>query len=247
MAGHLAGKVALVTGGSRGIGAAIAQRLAADGAEIALTYAGSTDAAHAVVDRIEKAGGRALAIHADAGDAGQVRASVTATVERFGRLDVLVNNAGILIVKPIDELTLADFDRMIAVNVRGVFVAAQEALRHMGEGGRIVNVGSINAERVPFAGGVLYVLTKAAVSGLTASLARDVGARGITVNALLPGPVDTDMNPAVGAFADEARRLMALGRYGNVTEIAGFVSYLTRPEAGYITGSCLRIDGGYAV
>ena len=247
MAGHLEGKVALVTGGSRGIGAAIAERLAADGASVALTYAGSTEAAQAVVRRIEAAGGRALAIRADAADADQVRASVAQTVDRLGRLDVLVNNAGILIIKPIDDLTLADFDRMIAVNVRGVFVAAQEALKHMGEGGRIVNIGSINTESVPFAGGVLYVLTKSAVSGLTASLARDVGARGITVNALLPGPVDTDMNPAIGAFADEARRKMVLGRYGTVAEIAGFVSYLTRPEAGYVTGSCLRIDGGYAV
>jgi 3-oxoacyl-[acyl-carrier protein] reductase len=247
MAGHLEGKVALVTGGSRGIGAAIAERLAADGASVALTYAGSTDAAHAVVRRIEAAGGRALAIHADSADADQVRASIAKTVAELGRLDVLVNNAGILIVKPIDELTLEDFDRMVAVNVRSVFVASQEALRHMGEGGRIVNIGSINTESVPFAGGVLYVLTKAAVSGLTASLARDVGARGITVNALLPGPVDTDMNPAVGAFADEARSRMVLGRYGTVAEIAGFVSYLTRPEAAYVTGSCLRIDGGYAV
>jgi 3-oxoacyl-[acyl-carrier protein] reductase len=247
MAGHLDGKVALVTGGSRGIGAAIAERLAADGASVALTYAGSHDAAQSVVRRIEAAGGRALAIRADAADAEQVRASIAQTVEQLGRLDVLVNNAGMLIVKPIDELTLADFDRMVAVNVRGVFVASQEALRHMGAGGRIVNIGSINTESVPFTGGVLYVLTKAAVSGLTASLARDVGSRGITVNALLPGPVDTDMNPAVGAFADEARARMVLGRYGSVAEIAGFVSYLTRPEAGYVTGSCLRIDGGYAV
>ena len=247
MAGHLEGKVALVTGGSRGIGAAIAERLAADGASVALTYSGSEAAAHAVVRRIEEGGGRALAIHADAADADQVRASIAQTVDQLGRLDVLVNNAGMLIVKPIDELTLAEFDRMMAVNVRGVFVASQEALRHMGDGGRIVNIGSINAERVPFAGGVLYVLTKAAVSGMTASLARDVGPRGITVNALLPGPIDTDMNPATGPFADELRRGIPLGRYGNVAEIAGFVSYLTRPEAGYVTGSCLRIDGGFAV
>ena len=247
MAGHLEGKVALVTGGSRGIGAAIAERLAADGASVALTYAGSQEAAHGVVQRIEAAGGRALAIHADAGDADQVRASVAQTVERFGRVDVLVNNAGMLVVKPIDELTLAEFDRMMAVNVRGVFVASQEALRHMGDGGRIVNIGSINAERVPFAGGVLYVRTTAAVSGMPASLARDVGTRGITVNALLPGPLVTDMYPETGPFADELRRGIPLNRYGNVAEIAGFVSYLTRPEAGYVTGSCLRIDGGFAV
>lgn len=247
MAGHLEGRVALVTGGSRGIGAAIAERLAADGAAVALTYAGSKDAAHDVVRRIEAAGGRALAVHADAGDAEQVRASVAATVERFGRVDVLVNNAGMLLVKPFAELTLDEFDRMVAVNVRGVFVAAQEALRHMGEGGRIVNIGSINSERVPFPGAVLYVLTKAALAGLTASLARDVGPRGITVNALLPGPIDTDMNPPVGAFADELRRFSALGRYGTVAEIAGFVSYLTRAEAGYVTGACLAIDGGFGV
>jgi 3-oxoacyl-[acyl-carrier protein] reductase len=246
MAKALEGKVALVTGGSRGIGAAIAERLAADGAAVALTYAASPDAARDVVGRIERAGGRALAVQADAGDVDAVRASVAKTVASLGRLDVLVNNAGALVVKPGDQLTIADFDRMVAINVRGVFVATQEALRHMGEGGRIVNIGSINSERVPFQGGVLYVLTKAAVAGMTQSLARDVGPRGITVNALLPGPVDTDMNPAVGAFADEARRHIALGRYGTSAEIASFVAFLASPDAGYITGACLRIDGGYA-
>jgi 3-oxoacyl-[acyl-carrier protein] reductase len=246
MAKSLEGKVALVTGGSRGIGAAIAERLAADGAAVALTYAASPDAAREVVGKIEGAGGRALAIPADAADVDAVRASVAKTVESLGRLDVLVNNAGALVVKPVDQLTIAEFDRMIAINVRGVFVASQEALRHMGDGGRIVNIGSINSERVPFAGGVLYVLTKSAVAGMTQSMARDVGARGITVNALLPGPVDTDMNPAVGAFADEARQHIALGRYGTSAEIASFVSFLASSDAGYITGACLRIDGGYA-
>jgi 3-oxoacyl-[acyl-carrier protein] reductase len=166
-------------------------------------------------------------------------------VRTLGRLDVLVNNAGIGVVMPIDQFSLADFDRMVAVNVRGVFVAAQEAARHMGEGGRIISIGSVNADRMPFAGGSVYAMTKAALAGLTRGLARDLGPRGITVNNVQPGPTDTDMNPAGGPFAEFLKGMIALGRYGQADEIAGLVAYLASPEAGFITGASLTIDGGF--
>ncbi len=242
----LAGKVALVTGGSRGIGAAIARRLARDGAAVALTYASSPGKAEEVVRAIEADGGRALAIRADSGDAEAVGSAVAETVRTFGRLDVLVNNAGVVTMAPLDQMTLYDFDRMVAVNVRAVFVAAQEASRHMGEGGRIITIGSVNADRMPFAGGAVYAMTKAAVAGLTRGLARDLGPRGITVNNVQPGPVDTDMNPAQGPFAESLKGFMALSRYGHGDEIAGMVAYLASPEAAFVTGASLTIDGGFA-
>jgi 3-oxoacyl-[acyl-carrier protein] reductase len=243
---RLADKVALVTGGSRGIGAAIARRLAADGAAVALTYSASPGQAEEVVHAIEAAGGRARAIRADATDAERVRASVSETVAAFGALDILVNNAGVAVVAPIEELSLEDFDRMLAVNVRGLFVATQEAARHMREGGRIVHIGSCNSALVTFAGGSAYALTKGAVEAFTRGLARDLGPRGITVNNVQPGPIDTDMNPADGPFADTLRAALALGRYGTADEIAGFVAWLAGPEASYVTGASLLADGGYA-
>ena len=242
----LAGKVVFVTGGSRGIGAAIAKRLAADGAAVSITYTSAQPKAAEVVHFIESAGGRALAIQADSGDAGAVKNAVAETVRILGRIDVLVNNAGLATIAPIDQFTLEDFDRLMAVNVRGVFVAAQEASRHMTEGGRIINIGSVNADRMPFAGGSVYAMSKAAVAGFTRGLARDLGPRGITVNAVQPGPVDTDMNPATGPFADSLKALMAINRYGHGEEIAGMVAYLASPEAAFVTGACLTIDGGFA-
>jgi 3-oxoacyl-[acyl-carrier protein] reductase len=242
----LAGKVALVTGGSRSIGAAIAKRLAADGAAVALTYSASPEKAGDVVRAIEATGGKARAIQADAGDVAAVKAAVAETVKAFGRLDILVNNAGVAIVKPVQELTLDDFDRIVDVNVKGLFVATQEALRHIGEGGRIINIGSINSEYVPYGGGSLYVLTKAAVAGLTKGLARDLGPRGVTVNNVMPGPTDTDMNPASGEFAKSARQYIALQHYAKSDEIADFVAYLACPGASFITGASLAVDGGYA-
>jgi 3-oxoacyl-[acyl-carrier protein] reductase len=241
----LAGKVALVTGGSRSIGAAIAKRLAADGAAVAITYSASRDKADAVVRAIESKGGKAIAIRADAGDAAQVRDAVAKTATQFGRLDILVNNAGIIIVKPVEEFALADFDRIVDVNVKGVFVATQAALRHLQSGGRIINIGSVNSDRVPFSGGGLYAMSKAAIAGLTKALARDLGPRGITINNVQPGPVDTDMNPADGPFAPSARPHLAVQRYGTVEEIADFVAYLASPGASYITGASLAVDGGY--
>jgi 3-oxoacyl-[acyl-carrier protein] reductase len=242
----LAGKVALVTGGSRGIGAAIAKRLAADGAQVALTYSGSAEKADAVARAIESAGGRAVAIKADAANPDACRAAVTATITAFGRIDILVNNAGVAAGGVIDQVKMEDFERLLAVNVRGLFVATQEASRHMREGGRIIHIGSCNSTYIPYAGGSIYALTKGAVAGFTKGLARDLGPKGITVNNVQPGPVDTDMNPATGAFADSARGHVALGRYGNADEIASFVSYLASPEASFITGASLLADGGYS-
>jgi 3-oxoacyl-[acyl-carrier protein] reductase len=242
----LTGKVALVTGGSRGIGAAIATRLARDGDAVALTYANAQQKADEVVHAIEAAGGRALAIRADSADVAAVQSAVAETVRTFGRLDVLVNNAGIAVIAPLDDFSLDDFDRMVAVNVRGVFATIQAASRHMGAGGRIITIGSVNADRMPFTGGSVYAMTKAAVAGLTRGLARDLGPRGITVNTVQPGPVDTDMNPADGPFAESMKGMMALGRYGQGDEIAGLVAYLASPDAGFVTGASLTIDGGYA-
>jgi 3-oxoacyl-[acyl-carrier protein] reductase len=192
----LGGRSAIVTGGSRGIGAAIAKRLARDGADVAITYASAKDKADAVVRAVESLGRRALAIQADSADAAAVQDAVGATASVFGRLDVLVSNAGVATMAPVDAFPLADFDRMVAVNVRAVFAGAQAAARHMQAGGRIITIGSVNADRMPFAGGSVYAMTKAAVAGLTRGLARDLGPRGITVNVVQPGPVDTDMNPA---------------------------------------------------
>jgi 3-oxoacyl-[acyl-carrier protein] reductase len=242
----LSGKVALVTGGSRSIGAAIAKRLAADGASVAITYSSSPGKADEVVRAIEDAGGKALAIKADAANPDAVRAAVTKTVEKFGGIDILVNNAGIAIVAPVDKFSMEDFEKSFAINVRGYFVATQEAVRHMRDGGRIINIGSVNSERVTFAGGSVYAMTKAAVAGLTRGLARDLGARKITVNNVQPGPVDTDMNPEDSDWGRATLPNVALGRYGRTDEIASFVAYLASPEAGYITGAGLLIDGGYA-
>ncbi|MBP1318152.1 3-oxoacyl-ACP reductase family protein [Herbaspirillum huttiense F1] len=245
-ASTLASKVAFVQGGSRGIGAAIVQRLAAEGATVAFTYVTSPDKAQALVSRVEAAGGRALAIQADSADAAALQQAIRLAAETFGRLDILVNNAGVLAMGPIDEFKLEDLDRTLAVNVRSVVVATQAAVRYMGEGGRIISIGSTNADRIPFAGGAVYAMSKSALVGLTKGLARDLGSRGITVNNVQPGPVDTDMNPANSDFATSLTGLMALPRYGKAEEIASFVAYLAGPEAGYITGANLMIDGGFS-
>ncbi|HIK42580.1 3-oxoacyl-ACP reductase family protein [Thermoleptolyngbya sp. M55_K2018_002] len=240
----LADKVALVTGGSRGIGAAIARRLAQEGAAVAFTYARSPQKADELVQAIQATGGQALAIQADSADATAVRSAIATVVSTFGRLDILVNNAGVAALAPIDQFSMEDFERLLAVNVRGVFIATQEAVRHMGAGGRIIMIGSINSDIVPFVGGSVYALTKGAVASFTRGLARDLGDRGITVNNIQPGPVDTDMNPADGAFAEELKKAIAIGRYGQADEIAAMVAYLASPAAAYVTGASLKIDGG---
>lgn len=240
----LAGKVALVTGASRGIGAAIAKRLAAEGAIVALTYSKGADAADAVVKAIEKNGGKAIAIQADAADANAVRNAVEKTVSSFGRLDVLVNNAGTAIPKTVEETTLEEFDRVFAVNVRGVFVATQAALKHMKAGGRIIMIGSCVGERVLIPAMAPYSATKGAVKMFAQGLTRELGPRGITVNNIQPGPIDTDLNPASGDWAASQKKIVPLDRYGTVDEVAALVVFIAGPDSSYITGANLTVDGG---
>jgi len=241
----LENKIALVTGGSRGIGAAIVRRLAKEGADVAFTFASDQGKATALVAEIEKIGRRVIAIQADSANAAAVAAAVEETVTIFGKLDILVNNAGVLVTGPIAEFTLEDFDKTIDVNVRAVFVAIKAAAKHLVSGGRIINIGSINADRVPFQGGGVYAMSKAAIKGLTKGFARDFGPLGITINNIQPGPVDTDMNPASGPFAEYLTTLLSVGRYGTGAEIAGLVAYIASPESAYINGASLDIDGGF--
>jgi 3-oxoacyl-[acyl-carrier protein] reductase len=244
MANALSGKVALVTGGSRGIGAAIVRRLKADGASVAFTYAASEDRAKALAADLETAGGRVLPIKADSADTEAVKQAVARTIASFARVDILVNNAGILVRGMVDDYDLTAFDRMIAINVRAIFVAVQAALPHMREGGRIITTGSVTADRAGFPGASVYAMTKGAVTALTRGLARDLGPRGITVNAVQPGPTETDMNasPEVRAMV---RPLLAIGRMGKDVEVASLVAYLAGPESSFVTGAALTIDGGY--
>jgi 3-oxoacyl-[acyl-carrier protein] reductase len=240
----LTGKTALVTGGSRGIGAAIAKRLAADGASVAITYSKGADAAASIVKAIEDAGGKALAIQADASNAQAVKAAVEKTAATFGGLDVLVNNAGTAMPKPFEETPLEEMDLLIAINIRGVMVATQAALKHMKSGGRIIMIGSCVGERVVAPGLVAYSATKGAVKMFSQGLSREVGARGITVNNVQPGPIDTDLNPASGDWATPQKAATALNRYGKVEEVAALVAFIASPEAAYITGANLTVDGG---
>ncbi|MFJ9643479.1 SDR family oxidoreductase [Streptomyces sp. NPDC101206] len=240
------GRTAVVTGGSRGIGAAVALRLAEEGADVAVTYAGNERAAAEVVRRIEALGRRGYAVRADVGDPGEAAGAVEWAADTLGRLDVLVNNAGIGVLGPLGELTLADVDRVLAVNVRGAFLAAQAAADRMGEGGRIITIGSCMARRVPGPGGTLYTMSKSALSGLTRALARELGGRGITANLVEPGPVDTDMNPADGPYAKAQADLTAVGRFGRPEEVAAMVAFLAGEQAAYMTGAEFSVDGGHA-
>ena len=244
MSKKLEGKVALITGGSRGIGAGIAKRLAGDGASVAITYTKGADAAAVVVKEIERGGGKALAIQADATDAGAVNAAVEKTAATFGRIDILVNNAGTAIPKKFEDTTLAEMDQMINLNLRGAFVATQAALKHMKDGGRIIMIGSCVGERMMTPGLVAYAATKGAIKMFTQGLSREVGGRGITVNNIQPGPIDTDLNPAAGDWAAPQKAATALNRYGTVDEVAALVAFVASPAAAYITGANLTVDGG---
>jgi 3-oxoacyl-[acyl-carrier protein] reductase len=240
----LVNKVALVTGGSRGIGAAIAKRLATDGASVAITYAKDASAASAVIRAIEGGGGKAIAIQADAADTKAINAAIEKTVATLGRLDVLVNNAGTAIPKLFEETTLEEMDHMIDLNFRGILVATQAALKHMNDGGRIIMIGSCVGERNLTPGLVAYAATKGAVKMFTQGLSREVGGRGITVNNVQPGPIDTDLNPASGDWAAPQKANTALNRYGSVDEVAALVAFVAGPESSYITGANLTVDGG---
>jgi 3-oxoacyl-[acyl-carrier protein] reductase len=244
MSKQLEGKAAFVTGGSRGIGAAIAKRLAADGAQVAITYTKGADAAASVVAAIERAGGKAIAIQADAADAGAVKAAIEKTVAAFGGLDILVNNAGTAIPNRFEEATLEELDRVIDINIRGTFRTTQAALKHMNDGGRIIMIGSCVGERMMTPGLVSYAATKGAVKMFAQGLAREVGDRGITVNNIQPGPIDTELNPAAGDWAVPQKAVTALDRYGSVDEVAALVAFVAGPESSYITGSNLTVDGG---
>jgi 3-oxoacyl-[acyl-carrier protein] reductase len=242
---NLQNKRALVTGGGRGIGAGIAKRLAQEGADVALTYVSRPEQAQETVKAAEAFGVKSIAIEADSADAGAVISAVDRAAVEFGGLDILVNNAGIAMFTSLDDFSLADFDRMLAINLRAVFVATQAAAKHMSSGGRVIMIGSCNADRMPWGIGAVYSMTKAGLVGLTKGLSRELGPRGITVNNVQPGPIDTDLNPAQGDFADSIRAMMALPRYGSVEEVAAMVAYLAGSEAGFVTGASLTIDGGF--
>ncbi len=240
----LTGKRALVTGASRGLGAAIATTLAAEGADVAITYEKSAESAAAVVSAIKAMGRRAVAIRADGADAAAVQASVEKTVAELGGLDILVNNAGILRLGELKDISLADIDALLNVNIRAPLLASKAALPHLGKGGRIITIGSYFADRVPAPMLGIYAATKSALVGFTKALARELGPKEITANLVQPGSIDTDMNPANGPFADTLKQFMALGRYGKPEDIANAVAFLASAKAQYITGSTLTVDGG---
>ncbi|WGM31639.1 3-oxoacyl-ACP reductase family protein [Brevundimonas sp. NIBR11] len=240
----LTGKRALVTGGARGIGAAIALKLAQDGADVALTYQNSAEKAEALAAEIRALGRKAFAIRADAASPEAVQAAVEGAVAELGGLDILVNNAGIAKVATFTEQSLQDIDDQFNVNVRGVLVTTQAALKHIPDGGRVITIGSNVGERVPFPGITVYSATKSALESFTKGLARELGSRNITVNLVRPGPTDTDMNPADGPIADSVLPGLAIGRYGKTWEVAEATAFLAGPGAAYVTGSGILVDGG---
>jgi len=240
----LINKRALVTGGSRGIGAAIARALAQEGADVAITYEKSSELAEKVVGEIEALGRKAVAIQADSADAVAVRASVDKAVSYLGGLDILVNNAGILRYSALKDIALEDIDALLNVNVRAPIIASQSAIGHLGRGGRIINIGSWFGEQVQWPGMSVYAASKSALISFTKGLARDLGAEGITVNLVQPGAIDTDMNPANGPFGQVMLQPIAVGKFGTGEDIANAVTFLASPKAQYITGTSLTVDGG---
>ena len=240
------GTAVLVTGGSRGIGAATAVRLAREGADVALNYARDEARAEEVAARIAATGRKALPLRADAADAGDAAGAVEWAADALGRLDVLVNNVGVGVLGPLESLSLAEVDRVLAVNVRAAFLASQAAAGRLPDGGRIITIGSCMTRRVPGPGGSLYTMSKSALTGLTKALARELGGRGITANLVHPGPIDTDMNPADGPYAEGQAAMTALGRFGTPEEVASVVAFLAGPEGRYVTGAEFSVDGGHA-
>ena len=244
---ELQGKTAFVSGGTRGIGAAIVRKLAAAGANVAFTYSKSQDKAKEMSAEIEAKGSKALAIQADAMEAQNVIQAVQQAVSMFGKIDILVNSAGIFELKPITESTLEDYERTEKINIKAVFAATSEAVKSMPEGGRIITIGSVNADAMPFPGGSLYAMSKAAVQMMTRSWARDLSEKQITANVIQPGPINTDMNPEDGPFGETLSGMTALKRYGKPEEIAELTAFLASPKAAYITGAAMDIDGGFKV
>ncbi|MEQ7798684.1 SDR family oxidoreductase [Pedobacter sp. ASV1-7] len=238
-------KVALVTGGSRGIGAAITKRLAVEGASVVLTYSKSREKGEAIAAEINASGGRALAIEADSADPHAVGHAVHKVVAEFGRIDILVNNAGLFMVKAFEEHTLEDYDQMMGINVKAVYAASLAAANHFSEGGRVITIGSNMADHAAGSDTTLYTMSKSALAGFTRGLARDLGKKGVTVNLVQPGPINTDMNPSDSDVADFLRSRMALSEYGTVEDIAGLVTFLASEEGKFITGTAITIDGGF--
>ncbi|MEO3859938.1 3-oxoacyl-ACP reductase family protein [Acrocarpospora sp. B8E8] len=243
----LDGKVALVTGGGRGIGAAVALRLAQDGADVALTFQQNQQRADDVVEQIKVAGRRAIAVQADSADPAAMTAVVDRVAGELGRLDILVNNAGVFLLGPLEQLSLEEFEQTVAVNIRAPFVASQAAVPHMSAGGRIINIGSNVAERAVFPGFALYAMSKTALIGLTKALGRELGPRAITVNLVNPGPTDTELNPADGPNADTINGFTALGHYAAPADVAATVAFLASADGRYITGATVNVDGGFTI
>ena len=246
MGAELPGKAALILGGTRGIGAAISRRLAADGAAVAMIYLSRAEEAADLAAELQAAGAKALAIRADIADPAALEAAIDETIATLGRIDILVNNAGLAITGPLDAYAADAFDRVFAVNVRAPFLAAQRVAAQMADGGRIITIGSIVADRAPGAGVTLYAASKAALGGLTRGLARDLGPRRITANLIQPGPVDTERNPADGPNAVANRSPLAIDRHGTVEEVASLVAWLASDAAGFATGATYAIDGGWS-
>lgn len=246
-AAPLAGRRALVTGGSRGIGAEIVRRLSADGAAVAFTYSASAATAENLTAELSGNGATVVAIQADAADGAQSAAAVERAVDDLGGLDIVVNNAGVAHIAPIDDFPAEEFERLVAINIGSTYWTTRTAIKHLGDGARIINIGSINADRIPGPGLSVYGLTKGAMSSFTRGLARDLGDRGITVNNVQPGPINTDANPDHGDFAESLKAVTTQGRYGHTRDVASLVAFLAGPESGYITGANLNVDGGFTV